>query len=823
MRPRLSLVAAVPVLVGTLVIGARPVGPLPPLGALLDPANGAWALGRRAEHPGDLTVRIAALDAPVRIVYDDRGVPHIFATTERDALRALGWAVARDRLFQLEVQSRAGGGTLTELVGPAALEADRATRAIGLAEGARRRLAAIPRDGREWEALTAYAEGVNAWIDGLRPRDRPLEYRLLGARPSRWEPINSMHLLGRMGWTLAWNNDELLQLRARAVVGAAAADALFPIHSPIQEPIQPSGGRTPRDDFRPPPPPGPPEEDARLVAHAIAGLLPPPFAAARAAQGDAVGSNNWAVAGRRTRDGHALLAGDPHLELTLPSIWYEAHIVIPGELDVYGVTLPGAPMIVIGFNRDIAWTFTNTQADVVDLWREMVDDSLHPGRHRLDGTWRAIEPSVERYVDRRGRVLAIDTLRATHRGPLRRVGGQWLSMRWTVLEPAGEIEAFLGAMRARTAREFLDATESFAAPAQNMLVADRSGTIAIRSAGRYPLRSGDGRGDLIRSGESSSEDWRGEWPLARYPQAIDPIQGFLASANQQPKDSRDDPGYLGSNWPSPWRAIRINELLRADSAVTVETMRRMQTDPGSPRADRFVPAFVAAARSRAGSAALARAAELLDRWDRRYTRENDRAVLFEYAMRELDTRLWDELRVGASPPPSPGDAVVAQLLTYPDSPWWDDRSTPEVERRDDILAASLEAALARAERMHGDPGSEEWRWSSRRQARIDHLLGVPALSARGIPVQGGPSTLSPSSGTGRFGASWRMVVELGPELKAWGIYPGGQSGNPMSRRYREHVAAWRDGALDTLRFPRTADEIRNAAARAELRPTGGGR
>ncbi len=299
-------------------------------------------------------------------------------------------------------------------------------------------------------------------------------------------------------------------------------------------------------------------------------------------------------------------------------------------------------------------------------------------------------------------------------------------------------------------------------------------------------------------------------PLAELPQAIDPAQGYLASANQQPIDPRIQPRYLGANWYSPWRALRINALLRADSAVTPDAMRQFQTDPGSALADRFVPAFLAAAGRAPGRDSLQRAAALLAQWDRRNVKSNQRAVLFEEAIRQLSPLLWDELEArspGEASPPTPGLAVVAELLADSASLWWDKRSTPDlVEDRDAILAEALVGALTETVRLHGEPDAGGWRWDKIRHANIYHLLRLPALSALDIPVQGGMSTLNPSSGRGTFGPSWRMVVELGAEMRAWGIYPGGQSGNPASSRYLDRLPAWVDGRLDTLFVPRTADE-----------------
>lgn len=798
----------------TLLAGAsllRP-GPLPRLGPLLDPVRGIWSVAREAELPARATGVIPGLTAPVTVRYDDRAVPHIFAATELDATRALGYVVARDRLFQLELSWRAGAGRLTELLGARALPMDQESRRLGLPDAAARRLADLPPDSPERRALEALSDGINARIAAAGSR-HPFEYQVLGVAPARWEPVNSLHLLGRMGWILASSDLEENHAAAARLVGDAAADALYPRESPIQEPIQPNGQAAPRHDRTPLPPPGggstraarrgTMERDAPLEA-------------------DAVGSNNWAVAPGRTAAGHALLAGDPHLELSLPSVWYEAHLVTTDGLDVYGVTLPGAPGMVIGFTRDLAWSLTNTEADVYDRYAETVDDPAHPARYRVDGTWRDLRLAVEQYLDPAGRVVHTDTLRYSHRGPLLQArGGGWESHRWTMLEPAGRLTLFGRAARAATATAWLDSMVEHRAPAQNMLVADRHGTIAIRSTGRFPVRP-SGRGDLLQRGDSSSADWSRDWSPEELPQAIAPAQGFLASANQQPIDPAVEPRYLGANWYSPWRAIRINQLLRADSAVTPDAMRRYQTDPGSPAADLFVPALLAAAARFPERDSVGRAARLLAEWDRRYTRENTRAVLYEAAMRALGDRLWDELdpaRVDGAVA-TPGWAVTARLLADPANPWWDVRATTGVrEDRDRILADALAAGLQAVIARHGAPDAGGWRWDRVRHANIYHMLRLPGLSALRVPVQGGQSTLNPSSGSGSFGPSWRMVVELGPEVRGWGTYPGGQSGNPASSRYADRIGQWSNGELDTLLLPRTPDGLgAHAGPVLELEP-----
>ncbi|UCF18176.1 MAG: penicillin acylase family protein [Gemmatimonadota bacterium] len=836
-----GLISAI-ILAAGLQLAARRTGPLPPLGALLDPWSGIWSVALQAELPSRQVRELPGLAQPVEVLYDDRGVPHIFAANSEDAARALGYVVARDRLFQMELRWRTAAGRLSELFGEGALELDRQVRALGLAWSAEQAMATLDPESPVVREIEAYAEGVNAWIAGLSRRQTPLEYHLLGAQPTAWEPLYSLYLLKLMGWDLTyWVTTDLDRLKLAALVGAEASLALAPVNSPIQQPIQPNGSPAARFDLPPLPEPGQPDTAARRLAEELEVAMGSMFGGAGSQERPRLGSNNWAVAPSRTESGFALLAGDPHLKLTLPAIWYEAHLVVPDELDVYGATIPSVPLILIGFNRDVAWSFTNTGADVIDYYEEELDDPQRPSRYLLDGEWRPLDSRVEEYRGSRGRALATDTIYFTHRGPLIRRGDRRLSMRWTVLEGSGEPEALRGASRARTVSEWLKAMEKYQAPAQNGIVADRDGTIAIRSTGRFPIHP-DGVGLAVRDGRASASDWMGFWPVERYPFAIDPEQGYLASANQQPIDPKVDSTYLGAHWESPWRAMRINALLAADSAATPEAMRRYQTDPGNARADLFVRYFLAAAKrelATSGSAAsdVRQAARLLGDWDRRYTRDNERALLFEYAMEELAERVWDELLeptdVGAtreaaaaestksaSEPDrvfTPSSAVLASLLHQPESLWWDDRRTVESrEDRDAVLVASLAAAYRRALEEHGEPGGGGWRWDVIRHANIYHMLHLEALSALDLSIQGGPGNLNPSYGNGVHGASWRMVVELAPELRAWGIYPGGQSGNPVSPHYSDRLDRWVAGELDPLLFPRSAEDLADASRAAIL-------
>ena len=820
--------------IGTTYVGVAGAGPLPPLGGLLSPAVGLWA-NAVDDLPLEATSRIPSLDGTVDVRYDSRSVPHIFATTDADAMRALGYVTARDRLFQLEIQSRAGEGTLTELVGDAALPADQETRRLGMPRSAERKWRDIGESTPSGKLLLAYAEGVNAYRTALSPGQWPMEYKLLNRAPREWLPLHSVHVLNRMGYTLARGPGELELLEARALVGDAAANALMEENSPVQEPIQPVSRNAARVALSAIPTPGAPDS---MAARMVASLRSTPGATSAGMsplswlkdtdptveQARAFASNNWAVAPSRSANGHAMLAGDPHLELTLPSIWYEVHIVVPGSFEIGGVSIPGLPGVPIGYSRAVAWSATNTGADVMDFWREKVDTDTAPTAYELDGVMtKFADTRIETYRDKVGHIIDTDTIYYTHRGPMQRQGREWLSMRWTVLESGKELEGYFAAFHATSAPAFLDSmARYYQAPAQNFITAD----IMIRSTGRYPVRTDSGRGTEVREGWFTKNDWIGDWPVARYPQGNNPAQGYLASANQQPIDPQQDALYLGpdSNFEI-WRALQINRLLRADSTVTVDEMRGFHTNPGSVRADLLVPALVSAARARiaAGdtSQSLKAAEALLSSWDRQYTRVNTGARLFETAVGQTTARLYDEFIPAKSQTRvvTPSESRLLQLLADSANAWWDDRRTSDVrEDRNVILAQALRAAYDTLVTEYGDPAKTPWTWGRVAPAKPNHLLRLAGFAASEMPIDGGRGTLNPSVSSKRanFGASWRMVVEMDTEPRIHAVYPGGQSGNPASSRYLDRYAMWANGQLDSVRTPRSAKDLAASDTRAVL-------
>jgi len=827
-RSLVGTIGSAVALAATMFVCARGVGSagIPPFGPLLDPVQGAAAAVRYGDLPGSEKQQIPSLGAGVRVLFDTRGVPHVYASNTRDAYRALGYAIARDRYFQMELTYRAASGTLTELVGARALPVDKEARRLGLGWAAESKWAALDTSSEGRRAMQAFADGVNAYRATMTPANTPMEYKLLGVTPmERWEPRYSVYLLMRMALTLAYNPDDLRRTRVAALVGRDAADALFPRNAPIQEPIQPVPGRTaPREEWRVIPAPGLPDTTLLAPAKAASVIEHTALAMPGAEQtGDALGSNNWAVAPTRTASGGALLSGDPHLDLSLPSIWYEAHLVVKDSLDVYGVTFPGSPTIVIGFNQNVAWTFTNTGGDVADYFLEDVDNAVTPTQYRLDGAWQKLVPRIELFRSPAGKQIGVDTVYYTHRGPTMRENGRLLSFRWTAHDPSNELDGFVAATRATSVQVWQQAMLPYKTPTQNMLVADRSGTIALRSLGDYPLRQNGEEGSYVRDGRTRASDWVGMLPLEEMPQVMNPAQGFIVSANQQPFDPSVVSRYIGSNWPDPWRALRINELLRADGKVTPDRMRQMHMDPLNVRARMIAPYFVRAAE-RSGNAALGAAAKMLRDWDYRYALSAQAPVLFEAAMKRAVANTWDELSAESGKPPLavPASYVYLELLRDSTSIWWDDRRTAgTAETRDALLADALSKAFDSLTVTLG-PAGLPWEWGRTGGINVHHLANLPGFSRDHLAVTSGYGTIAPASGAnGSHGASWRMIVELTKDRRtAWAIYPGGQSGNPASRRYDDRLEKWRTGQLDSLVVPESEAAFSRARllSTLELRP-----
>ena len=781
----------------------RPLAGIAPLGTLLDPADGLYRTARNSEHPPHDQVRISSLDAPVTVERDERGVPHIFAESDRDAVMALGYVVAQDRLFQLDFLPRAAAGRLSEIFGPDALETDRFLRQTGMDWSAKRNAQAIASDADiEQDLLLWFARGANAYIDALDPADLPFEFRLFGYQPDRYAPLQAMRLMQYFAYDLAWSNgaSEYAVLLQR--LGKQVFDQLYPRHSTRYVPIVPGAEATLAEDAASGAGPMPPvglSDRPRLLEIAEG------FRAGK-------GSNNWAVTGARSATGAPILAGDMHLSLSLPAIWYETHLVTPG-MNTYGVLPPGTPLPVEAFNNRIGWAFTNTGVDVLDHYAVELDAAGRRYRHK--DTWRAVT-LVPDTIRVKGAAAVVDTLRYTHYGPVWATDSGHVALRWAAHARNHTLAALWGMNRAQNLEQFEAALRYWEVPAQNILYADVDGNIAIRSTGSIPVRKG-GHGMGVLDGTSDAADWVGQIPFEELPLARNPAQEYLASANQEPTGPQYS-YYLGHDWEPAYRALRINALLSGKASHSIEDMQRYQSDVHAVQRDLFLPLLDTLSGLEARAQILR---DLFAAWSGDTATDRSEPLAFYIFLRELDRMAWDE-PVFADVT-TPNEVILHDLLTEdPTSVWLDVVETRETEDAAGLLHLALMAAADTLEIQYGtDP--DAWRWGEHHKIVFRHLTQSPALRAlwRGpYEYPGFEATLSPGADLmTTHSASWRVIVDFSHRPPTgYGVYPGGQSGAPFSRYYDMHVARYVDFSYYPLRKPDRPQALETVTSRLRLMP-----
>lgn len=814
--------AAAVILLATRVTG------LPPFGELLDPVDGLYRTARMADGDPPSSISLPGLEARVEVRWDDRRVPHIFAETDLDAVAAMGYVVARDRLFQMDFIPRAASGRLAEALGPAAVSADRFLRRTGMDRAARQNLERIrDADGDEWAVMTAYCRGVNAYIDQLSPSDLPFEFRLLGYEPDPCTPIQALRVLQYMNYDLSYGSDDPRFSTLRQRLGAQTFAQLYPSvprHSvPIVPSVSNTAGRAPVDQ-RPMS-----SADPLPISSAVSGRFDERSFPSNLVEGfmHGKGSNNWAVDALRSTSGAPLLAGDMHLSVTLPAIWYEVHLVTP-KTNVYGVTVPGAPVPVEAYNDHLAWAFTNTGADQIDHYRMDVDPSTHT--YRFAGEQRALDVVFDT-IRVNGGAPVIDTLFFSHWGPVTNTNGEWTAIQWTAHHPSQTLGALWEMNHARDHDSFQQALRKWDTPMQNILYADRTGTVSIRSSGYLPLRAG-GDGVGLLDGSSPEAAWTGRVPFDDLPYAVNPARGFLTSTNQRPVDGTY-PYFLGVDWGRAYRSIRIDSLLRSRTVHSVDDLKRYQADVHAVQRDFFVPLLDTLQGLSPVAAALR---DRLTAWDGDMALDEEAPIALHYLLETLRELTWDEdaffdVRVGPDGDtldgeirlPRPDELRMYDLLDdNPDAAWLDVQATPERETARDLLRMALDTAARELSERYG-PAGDDWLWGERHKIRFDHLVGALEPLGRGpFSYPGYDETLSPASDTlATHSASWRVVVDLsGDRPRGEGVYPGGQSGNPFSRFYDLHLQTYLNFDYYELLKPSSPSDLdgEQVLHRAVLRP-----
>ncbi len=704
--------------------------------------------------------RIAGLGAGVAVDVDDRGVATIRAESFEDAFRAQGWLTARERAFQLELLRRNASGRLAELFGSSALPLDRRHRLYGFARVAEAAVPLLP--PRQKADLEALASGINAYFGERRGR-LGLELALLRVEPEPWRPEDSVAVLLLMyeqltdGWEAERDAEKVLSLPASVrsfLLPRATGDEvlLVPDAAPLALPALPEL-------------PGPAAPELPKAASLRGGDELP-----------VAGSNAFAVAGALTASGKPILAGDPHLGHEMPGVWLPMRFVVAGRT-AEGVTLPGLPGLTIGRTDRIAWSFTNLEADVQDLYRERIEK----GRARRgDG----FEPVSERRETIRVRGGAAETLvvRSTSRGPL--VEGD-LAVRWTALDPANLRLPNGDLLRARDEGEVVAAFDGFTGPPQNVVWASASGSIGWRPAGLLPVRREGTDGSVPCDGSDPANDWRGFVPMSDLPRVVDPPEGFVVSANQRAIGT-SFPHVLSADWAHPGRARRIRDLLLDAKAGGTKLTRRdaeaIQLDARSETMRRTAAAF--------GPFLPNDLARLLDGWDGTADAATSRYLVARSLRRAARERALAAWRVPAFRWHLEGDNWNA-LLEADDAAF---RAAGLGEKAAFLKGAADEAVAALAKR-HGSDRAK-WSWGEANRLSVRHPLGrVPGLSwlfDPPRPVQSGaPGT--PRAASPSFGQSLRWIVDWGMPEAATLVVPFGVSGHVGSPHRLDQLTPWSAG------------------------------
>lgn len=749
-----------------------------------------WWLYRRPLPVVSGTVTVPGLAAPVRVVRDRWGVPHVMATSFEDAAFAMGYVHAQDRGWQLFFNRSVASGRVAEFAGQEGVATDRFIRRLGLLQVAEEEARQLDGDARR--GLDAYAAGINAvWRSG---RPLPLEMQLLRITPEPWLPAHSLVLAKLLNLGLACNMDFELRrfelLRRLGPEKAAQLDFLYPDSNPtiLSETARAAGEQG---------------GDAAALFREASQWIP------TGTHGAA--SNNWVVDGTMTETGRPMLCNDPHLPPSVPSIWYRAHVIAGDDFETTGVTMAGLPFPLIGHNRRIAWGYTNSFADVQDLVIEELADQSGQ-RYRTEKGMA--EAQVRREVIKvKGGQQVVEDVVVTRHGPLveryqDRGSGTWygLALQWPALTPSRSAEALLALQRAGNWEDFRQASAMIDGPAQNGVYADVDGHIGYFLNGHIPVRRKPTHG-LPVPGWDGEALWQRFLGVDEVPQVLDPAEHFVVTANNRVAGD-GFPHYIGMDYMNGYRAARIRELLEGRTGLNAAYMATTQMDVVCLPAQQVVELLRGV---RCESELAEEARQNLTRWDGVLDTESAEPCVYEAFMRRLTQYALEPLcgeqwRLAGGEMAHPVFGVAGNLVggvtphllrrwRENDTSWF-----PEGTTWEQVARRALEDAVADLRRRFGPP--RRWRWGRLHQLPVAHVLGerkpLNLLFNAGVVEVGGDTDTVLQAAyvpgqpyqTKAWAPSWRQIIDVGNWEACTGIHYPGQSGHPGSRHYRDQLADW---------------------------------
>ncbi|MEY4875482.1 MAG: hypothetical protein RL708_631 [Bacteroidota bacterium] len=768
-------------------------GEVPPIAKFLNPFMGCWQNAESIQDNTASEIHLNGLKAKANVLFDKNHVPHIIAENEHDLYYIQGYLTAKDRLWQMELQTHAAAGRVSEIVGEKGFEFDKTQRRKGMVYGAEKSLQEILKNENTKQMVENYANGVNAFIDDLSSKNLPLEYKLLDYKPEHWTTLKTALLLKLMADDLSGYCNDFAYTNAKKLFDKSLFDELYPDFQNYISPIIPKGTEYNFDAIKPD---STPYKNYETQQDGFANVPPKPDYT--------VGSNNWAVSGSRTKTGYPILCGDPHLRLSLPSIWYEVQLTINGK-SVCGASLPGAPGVIIGFNDSCAWSMTNAERDVKNFYHIKFKDASQQ-EYWCDNQWKKTEQKIEKIIVR-GKGEVLDTVYYTAFGPVQydknnQLNGKIenLSVAWISHLPSNEMLTIYNLNKANNFNEYDEAISHFQSPGQNFVFAAKNNDIAIWEQGRFPVLKEE-EGKFILEGNDSRNFWHSFIPHEQNPHILNPERGFVSSANQQPTDKAYPYFYYGDYYE--YRSLRINDVLQKDSMASVASMKALQNDNYNLWVEDFEKAISNCKLQIAEVDFLSK----LFTWDKQNSATNESTTFYNLWYDNLTKDVFDdEFNQHKSRLEIPNRDVFIYIMASDSSFAFYDNITTKNKKETllDNLTLSFNQAMVEFKNLQKQGKSK---WADYRATSIANLAKIEPFS---VKVNGNGEKNSVNAVSSTHGPSWRMVVLLTPKTEAYGIYPGGQSGNPGSFYYDNMIPKWDRGDYDKI-------EVLSANDKAEKR------
>ncbi|GMA51325.1 beta-lactam antibiotic acylase [Alicyclobacillus contaminans] len=791
---------------GVLWLAGRGIGPLPALGPAFNAGTGVWTMAKTAQPPTTETLHFQFLHHPATVKFDEHGIAYIHASDDHDLFAMMGYLHTEFRLTQMDLMRRQGEGRLAEVVGKKALPSDEFELQLGLQRTAEQEWQQMDKSSAAGQALLAYAEGVNEKMDeDKRSGELPYTFKLMGYSPQPWTPVDSLVIQGIMTQTLDYTDTPLDYALLVKSLGSERTMDWFPtVPKNEQHPYDPGpyvpAGAKPIQAVQ-----NVSADEAAAVADIQQRMRALPVNAVHTGSN----SNNWAVDGTKTASGEPLMAGDPHLSQTLPSIWYQVQASSP-NYEFAGVSIPGMPCILIGHNDHISWSLTNVQNQATFFYTEKTDAS-HPNQYFWNGAWHPYQ-QISYDIPVKGGNTAHFTVQLTVHGPVLTSKGQTVSVNWIGAKPSPDLAVLLRVIQSNNFQQFRNALKDWRAPSQNFVYADDRGNIGLISAGEYPIVK-HGNPWLPLPGTGAS-DIQGSIPFDDIPQVYDPPSHFVFSANQR-EVSADYPYYIGTSldfFSDGFRADEIYRTLSAGKKLTVKDMEALQNDTTDYLATTIVPKLTASLAKQSLNSTEQQALHLLTTWNDRMDPDSSAAAIWwtfwtDYLSATFQP-WWDAAKVPVDVDPtlkirpnltSLNEDLQAWTLTHPTNPAF---SLPDGTKRtaDDVMFTAFRTAVAHlSKRLGSDP--KLWSWGALHSRQFPSLLQVPALGYGPFPSGGDDWTVNAADSDNGYlstgGPSWRFVMDWGTG-NVYGVYPGGQSENPLSPWYENFIDAWWNGAYYPL-------------------------